>query len=100
GFMHSVRDQEVDDEYVRLAKEHVIWITPNLGGINRASLIKQNGRPDWIDEPLARETIAPARIRERENLYEERKRSNAAPSTYGRVYDIINTRKLHAAGVR
>jgi imidazolonepropionase-like amidohydrolase len=100
GFMHSVRDQEVDEEYVQLAKEHDIWITPNLGGINRASLIRANGRPDWIDEPLVRETIAPAMIREREKLYEERKRSNAAPSTYGRVFDIINTRKLHAAGVR
>jgi hypothetical protein len=26
GFMHSVRDQEVDEEYVQLAKEHDIWI--------------------------------------------------------------------------
>ena len=46
GFMHSVRDQEVDDEYIALAKEHDIWITPNLGGINRTSLIRENGRPD------------------------------------------------------
>jgi imidazolonepropionase-like amidohydrolase len=99
GFMHSVRDQEVDDEYVQLAKEHDIWITPNLGGINRASLIRANGRPDWIDEPLVHETIAPAMIREREKVYEERKRSNATPNPYGRVFDIINTRKLHAAGV-
>ena len=36
GFMHSIRDQEVDDEFIKLAKEHNIWITPNLGGINRA----------------------------------------------------------------
>ncbi len=100
GFMHSVRDQEVDDEYVRLAKEHDIWITPNLGGINRASLIRENGRPDWLGEPLTRESMAPARIREREKLYDDRKRSGAAPSTYGRVFDIINTRKLQAAGVR
>jgi len=100
GFMHSVRDQEVDEDYVRLAKEHDIWITPNLGGINRASLIRASGRPDWIDEPLVRETVPPKMIREREKLYEERKQSNAAPSTYGRVFDLINTKKLHAAGVR
>ena len=98
GFMHSVRDQEVDDEYVALAKEHNIWITPNLGGINRTSLIRDNGRPDWLDEPLARESISPALIREREKLYEQRK--GQPPSTYGRVFDIVNTRKLHAAGVR
>jgi len=65
GFLHSIRDQEVDDEFIKLAKEHDIWITPNLGGINRASLIRENGTPAWLDEPLVRETIAPAMIRER-----------------------------------
>src|SRR6185295_9586844 len=100
GFMHSVRDQEVDDEYVALAKQHDIWITPNLGGINRASLIRDNGRPAWIEEPLARESMAPALIREREKLYDERKRAGTPPNPYGRVFDIVNTRKLHAAGVR
>ena len=98
GFMHSVRDQEVDDEYVALAKQHDIWITPNLGGINRASLIRENGRPDWLDEPLTRESMSPALIRAREKFYEDRK--GQPPPTYGRVFDIVNTRKLHAAGVR
>src|SRR5262249_1010617 len=32
--------------------------------------------------------------------YDERKRAGTPPSTYGRVFDIINTRKLRAAGVR
>ena len=100
GFMHSVRDQEVDEEYIALAKEHDIWITPNLGGINRTSLIRDNGRPDWIDEPLVRETMAPALIQAREQVYDNRRRNNMAPNTYGRVFDAINTRKLHAAGVR
>jgi imidazolonepropionase-like amidohydrolase len=100
GFMHSVRDQEVDDEYIALAKEHDIWITPNLGGINRNSLIRENGRPDWTDEPLVRETMAPALIRAREQVYDNRRRNNTPPTTYGRVFDAINTRKLHAAGVR
>jgi imidazolonepropionase-like amidohydrolase len=98
GFMHSVRDQEVDDEYIALAKQNDIWITPNLGGINRASLIRENGHPAWFDEPLTRESMSPALMRAREKFYEERK-GKPAP-TYGRVFDIINTRKLHAAGVR
>ena len=97
GFMHSIRDQEVDEEFVRLAKEHDIWITPNLGGINRPSLIRENGTPAWFDEPLVRETIAPALIRERAQMYERRKREGT-PSRP--VFDAINTRKLHAAGVR
>src|SRR5499427_4406646 len=93
GFMHSVRDQEVDDEFIKLAKEHDIWITPNLGGINRASLIRENGTPAWFDEPLVRETIPPAMIRARLQLYESRKKAGTPANTFGRVYDIINTRK-------
>jgi imidazolonepropionase-like amidohydrolase len=97
GFMHSIRDQEVDEEFIRLAKEHDIWITPNLGGINRPSLLRENGTPAWFDEPLVRETIAPALIRERAQMYEKRKREGNPPRP---AFDAINTRKLHAAGVR
>jgi imidazolonepropionase-like amidohydrolase len=97
GFMHSVRDQEVDEEFIRLAKEHDIWITANLGGINRPSLLRENGTPAWFDEPLVRETIAPAAIRERAQMYERRKREGTPPRP---TFDAINTRKLHAAGVR
>ena len=100
GYMHSVRDKEVDDEYIKLAKEHDIWITPNLGGINRASLIRANGTPAWFDEPLVRETIAPALIRERAQMYEKQKLAGVVPGSDRPVYDAINTRKLHAAGVR
>ena len=97
GFLHSIRDQEVDDEFIRLAKERNIWITPNLGGMNRVSLIRENGTPAWFDEPLVRETIAPALIRARAQMYETRKREGAPPRP---VFDAINVRKLHAAGVR
>ena len=97
GFLHSIRDQEVDDEFIRLAKERDIWITPNLGGINRVSLIRENGTPAWFDEPLVRETIAPALIRARAQMYETRKREGGAARP---VFDAINVRKLHAAGVR
>ena len=97
GFLHSIRDQEVDDEFIRLAKEHDIWITPNLGGINRVSLIREDGTPAWFDEPLVRETIAPALIRQRAQMYEKRKREGTPPRP---VFDAINVRKLHTAGVR
>jgi len=100
GFMHSIRDREVDDEFIALAKERNIWITPNLGGINRASLIRADGTPAWIHEPLAHETIAPALIRARLQVYESRKKAGTAPSTFGRVFDTINAGKLRAAGVR
>jgi imidazolonepropionase-like amidohydrolase len=99
GFLHSIRDQEVDDEFIKLAKERNVWFTPNLGGINRLSLIRENGTPAWFDEPLVRETIAPALVRERAQLYESRKRAGT-PAPGRPAFDAINTRKLHAAGVR
>jgi imidazolonepropionase-like amidohydrolase len=97
GFLHSIRDQEVDDDFIRLAKEHDIWITPNLGGMNRISLVRENGTPAWFDEPLVRETVAPALIRERARMYEVRKQGGTPTRP---VFDVINVRKLHAAGVR
>jgi len=116
GFLHSVRDQEVDDEYIRLAKEHDIWVAPNLGGINRPSLVRANGTPEWFDDPLVRETIAPDLIRQRAQRYQDSKaerdrqgrqggpagggQTNTGPGGGARVFDAINTRKLHAAGVR
>jgi imidazolonepropionase-like amidohydrolase len=99
GFLHSIRDQEVDDEFIKLAKERNVWFTPNLGGINRPSLMRESGTPAWFDEPLPRESISPALMRERAQMYESNKRAGRAPSTVGRVFDAVNTRKLHAAGV-
>ena len=95
GFLHSIRDQEVDDEFIKLAREHDIWITPNLGGINRASLIRTNGTPEWFDDPLVRETIAPAMIKVRAEMYQNRTAGRGA-----QTFDMLNTKKLHAAGVR
>jgi len=99
GFLHSIRDAPVDDEFITLAKEHNIWITPNLGGINRASLIGPAGTPAWFDDPLVRETIAPVMINARTEMYEKR-RTAGAPAAGAQVFDLANTRKLHAAGVR
>ncbi len=99
GLLHSIRDAPVDDEFITLAKEHNIWITPNLGGINRASLIGPTGTPAWFDDPLVRETIPPVMINARREMYEKR-RTAGAPAAGAQVFDLSNTRKLHAAGVR
>jgi imidazolonepropionase-like amidohydrolase len=98
GFLHSIRDSPVDDEFIRLAKEHNIWITPNLGGINRASLIRPTGTPAWFDDPLVRETVAPVMINVRTEMYEKRRTAGAPAAGGAQVFDLANTRKLHAAG--
>jgi imidazolonepropionase-like amidohydrolase len=119
GFLHSIRDAEVDDEFIRLAKEHDIWIGVNLGGINRRALIRENGTPEWFEDPLVSETIPPVLIAQRAKTYELQRtgggRQGGGAGRGGRggagggrgggnggaqVYDIGNVRKLHAAGVR
>ena len=101
GFLHSVRDAEIDEEFIALVKTRNIWITPNLGGMNRASLIRANGTPAWFDDPLVRETIAPAIIKARADLYESRRAGRGSAAAAGaQTFDAANTRKLHAAGVR
>ena len=124
GFLHSIRDAGVDDEFIQLAKEHNIWMTPNLGGINRASLIRESGTPEWFDDPLVKETISPILLKARMETYENRRlgRGQAGRGGAGRggagggqaagrggrggggggaaAFDLPNTRKLHAAGVR
>ena len=47
-----------------------------------------------------RESMAPALIRERAQMYADRKRGAVPPAAVRPVYDAVNTRKLHAAGVR
>jgi imidazolonepropionase-like amidohydrolase len=98
GFTHMVRDQPVDEEFVSLLKARPnVWFTPNLGGMNRSLPgAATNPRPRWADDPMLRETIAPAII--------ERRLAQLAktpPTTNpGRVWDLQNTRALKAAGVR
>ena len=100
GFLHSIRDSPVDDEFIRLAKEHNIWITPNLGGINRASLIGSTGTPAWFGDPLVRETVAPVLLNARTQMYEKRRAGGAPAPSGAQMFDLANTKKLHAAGVR
>jgi imidazolonepropionase-like amidohydrolase len=86
GFLHSIRDSPVDEEFIQLAKEHNIWITPNLGGMNRASLVPPNGPPEWFGDQLVRETIAPVMINARAARYAKPPLANA-----NQAFDLANT---------
>ncbi len=71
--------------------------------MNRASLVRESGTPEWFDDPLVPETIAPALIKTRAQIYEDRKAGRGragGPGGGARVFDAANVRKLHAAGVR
>ena len=101
GFTHMVRDQPVDEEFLRLLKERPnVWFTPNLGGMNRELQTASNvgNRPRWADQPMLFETI-PAEIIQRRLDRLARTPASAAPNP-GRVWDLQNTESLKNAGVR
>jgi imidazolonepropionase-like amidohydrolase len=101
GFTHMVRDQPVDEEFLRLLKERPnVWFTPNLGGMNRELQTGSNGgrRPRWADEPMLYETIPRDVVQRR---LDRMARTPAGTGVNpGRVWDLQNTERLKNAGVR
>jgi imidazolonepropionase-like amidohydrolase len=59
GFLHSVRDAELDDALVARMKEKNVYITPNLA-ISGRGAASQN--PPFYDDPLLAEAFSPAAI--------------------------------------
>jgi imidazolonepropionase-like amidohydrolase len=98
GFTHMVRDQPVDDEFMRLLKERPnVWFTPNLGGMNRE--LRPNGTtPRWAGESMLYETIPREVIKRR--LDQLARTPAVAGTNAGRLWDLQNTAALKAAGVR
>jgi TatD family-associated radical SAM protein len=98
GFLHSVRDMEMDDALVARMKQKNVFITPNLaiGGRGAAT---QN--PPWYDDPVLTEVFSPAAIAlVRPNAGARRGNANPnpnAPTSYD--MQINSLRKLNRAGV-
>ena len=59
GFLHSVRDAELDDALVARMKERNVYITPNLS-INGRGVATQQA--PWYDDPILAEVFSPAAI--------------------------------------
>jgi imidazolonepropionase-like amidohydrolase len=59
GFLHSVRDAEMDDALVAKMKQRNVYITPNLGIGGRGAATQQ---PPWYDDPILAEVFSPAAI--------------------------------------
>lgn len=59
GFLHGVRDAEMDDALVARMKQRNMFITPNLSINGRGALLEQ---PPWYDDPLLAEVYSPAAL--------------------------------------
>jgi imidazolonepropionase-like amidohydrolase len=97
GFMHMVRDKDIDDEMIALLKEHPgVFFGPNIGITSRGL---DAGRPEWLDAPLLHETIPPAQIRKLEQSFTNRKPEVLARTREDWERAKRNIAKLRANGV-
>ena len=97
GFMHLVRDKEIDDEFLQLLREHPgIFVTPNLGVTSRGM---ESGRPAWLDDPLLHETIPPGEIKRLENQFSNRRPEQLANTRSSWALQVRNPAKMRAAGL-
>ena len=60
GFLHLVRDEEMDDALVRAMKAKHVFVTPNLSTSEAGTY---TGKPAWLDDPLLAESATPEMIR-------------------------------------
>ena len=104
GFLHMVRDAEMDDDLVKMMREKHVFITPNMGTSEAGTYI---GRPAWLDDPALAETASPDTIKKVADVYAARAtaRGNAPAAQTPRPAELSFARqqrslaKLNAAGV-
>lgn len=98
GFLHMVRDEEMDAALVKRMKDRRVFITPNLG-TSEAGTYTQ--KPAWLDDPVLAETASPDTIRKAADVYAARATAAAArqpaAASYARQQRSLS--KLNAAGV-
>jgi imidazolonepropionase-like amidohydrolase len=99
GFLHLVRDEEMDDGLVRRMKEKRVFVTPNLATGEAGTY---RGRPAWLDDPALAETATIDLIRKVGDVYTAREAARAAPPVAAQTSYAKQQRslaKLNAAGV-
>jgi imidazolonepropionase-like amidohydrolase len=97
GFLHLVRDEEMDDALVAAMKAKHVFITPNLSTSEAGTY---TGKPSWLDDPLLAESAAPAMIKKVADVYAARAGGparTAAVTSYQKQQKSVA--RLNAAGV-
>jgi imidazolonepropionase-like amidohydrolase len=102
GFLHSVRDAEMDDALVARMKQKNVFITPNLS-ISGRGIATQS---PWFDDPILAEVFSPAAIAlarptQNQNADAGKGRGNATNPNQPTSYEmqIRSLTKLNKAGV-
>jgi imidazolonepropionase-like amidohydrolase len=89
GFVHTVRDRDVDEEYIRLVKAHPkVWTGPN---------IPDPGRAEAEINVLA-ETLPASTIAEMRRQLDQRKAARNPPNELFELH-CRNVKRIHDAGM-
>jgi imidazolonepropionase-like amidohydrolase len=97
GFLHLVRDEEMDDALVAAMKAKHVFVTPNLSTSEAGTY---TGTPSWLDDPLLAESASPAAIKKVADVYAGRAGGpvrTAAVTSYQKQQRSVA--RLNAAGV-
>ena len=97
GFLHLVRDEEMDDALARAMKAKHVFVTPNLSTSEAGTY---TNTPAWLDDPLLAESASPDMIRKVADTYGARAGGPARPAaaaSYRKQQRSVA--RLNAAGV-
>jgi imidazolonepropionase-like amidohydrolase len=97
GFLHLVRDEEMDDALVARMKAKGMFVTPNLSTSEAGTYA---GKPTWLDDPLLAESASAPAIKKTADVYTAR--AGGAPRTAAIASYQKQQRslaRLNAAGV-
>ena len=97
GFLHTVRDEEMDDALAAAMKAKHVFITPNLSTSEAGTYAN---KPSWLDDPFLAESATPAMIGKVADVYTARaggQPRTAATTSYEK--QLRSIAKLNAAGV-
>ena len=97
GFLHLVRDEEMDDALVARMKAKKMFVTPNLSTSEAGTY---TNKPAWLDDPLLAESASPAMIKKVADVYAARaggQPRTAALASYQKQQRSVA--RLAAAGV-
>src|SRR6266550_1775605 len=97
GFLHLVRDEEMDAALVARMKAKHVFVTPNLSTSEAGTY---SNKPVWLDDPLLAESATPAMIRKVADVYAARSAGTprtAALTSYQKQQRSVA--RLNAAGV-
>jgi imidazolonepropionase-like amidohydrolase len=97
GFLHLVRDEEMDGALVKAMKDKHVFVTPNLGTSEAGTYTK---KPAWLDDPALADTATPDVLQKVAAVYDARGAANprsAALASYAKQQRSLA--RLSAAGV-